>query len=115
MTQFLSYAKDSQGIPTKGLPFPAVCKSASITAGSTTPLTVPSTSTNWNLLLSYSNAANVWVAVNATASPPVGATFADATSILNPSELKVSAGDVISFNNNGSGTATVSASLYALV
>ena len=66
-------------------------------------------------IFSYEPGSQVWVADNATAAIPVGASFASTTSELNPSARVVNAGDVVHFFTPDSGGANVSVILYALL
>lgn len=64
-------------------------------------------------VFSYEAGAVVWVANNATAAVPAGATFAASTSQLNPACKQVKAGDVISMISPG--TPNVSVSFFAIL
>ena len=91
-------------------------------AGSTeATLTIPATksvgsigiATNeWLAEFSYSDGAVVWVANNATAAVPAGATLAASTSELNPRYKRVKAGDIISVIS--AGTPSLSIALYSI-
>lgn len=63
-------------------------------------------------VFSYSDGAAVWVALNATAAVPAGATLASSTSELNPEAKEVKAGDVIHVIS--AGTPSLSISFYAI-
>jgi hypothetical protein len=114
MSQVLNYAKDVQGKTTNGLVFPVTAKNITLPDSSTESFTVPNTSDKWLLILNYQPDANIWVSVNNTASPPIGGTWADSTSISNPEQLVVNADDEISFNNNSGSAKSISAALYTL-
>ena len=67
-------------------------------ATTTVPATSDMGSTRSNQYLavfSYEPAKKVWVAFNATAAVPAGATLVATTSVLNPSARVVKSGDVI--------------------
>ena len=63
-------------------------------------------------VFSYEDANEVWVANNATAAVPAGATLAASTSELNPPAKVVKTGDVISIIS--AGTPDVSIALYSI-
>ncbi len=70
--------------------------SATITDGTATSVTVPSTGAVWVVSFRY-YPNDVWVDVSgAAAIIPVGATLASTTSELNPASLTLNAGTVIS-------------------
>ncbi len=80
--------------------------SAQLAATTATALTVPGSSgmganaqnvTKYMAKFSYEAGKNVFVANNATAAAAAGASFAAATSILNPAYKEVKFGDVLSF------------------
>lgn len=110
-----------QGVNGFGLPF---CKNIwTVTLGVSTEatLTVPDLTSPGNInstiakmiaVFSYEAAKNVWVAVNATAAVPAGATLAAAASELNPSAKLVKAGDVIHMIS--AAAANVSVALYTI-
>jgi hypothetical protein len=89
-------------------PQPSTVKySATITNGSATSITVPSTYQTWIVSFRY-YPNDVWVDVSgATAIIPVGATLASTTSELNPASLTLQAGANISIIT-GQTTADVS-------
>lgn len=92
-----------------GLPFADNPYSARLAATTDTTLTVPgeqplgvagdSTTNKYLAVFSYAKAEakDVWVALNAIADAPAGATFATDTSELNPTAKVVEAGDVLHF------------------
>lgn len=92
----LILGRDLQGISAYS-PQPSNVKySATITNGSATSVTVPSTAQVWNVSFRY-YPNDVWVDVSgATAIIPVGATLAATTSELNPASLTLNAGANIS-------------------
>lgn len=105
-------SRDINGYPSVGVPQPSVGFTATLTTGGgEDSITVPSSADNWVAKLHYEPATTVLVAVNATAALPAGATFAASTSMVNPPELIVNAGDTISAIT-GDATADVSISLY---
>lgn len=96
MSTILQFGRDSQGYNAYA-PYPSNVKySATITNGSATSITVPSSHTLWVVSFRY-YPNDVWVDVSgSTAAIPVGATLASTTSELNPSSLTLKAGTVIS-------------------
>ena len=113
MSQLLSYVRDGQGNVSPALSQSANILSCSLLAGNSATLTVPSTPyTTWVLLIEYGPNADVWVSDGHTAAQPAGNTFSASNSLLNPEGLRVQAGDVISFYNNGASNVDVCAALY---
>ena len=112
-TTNFSLVRDINGYNGFGLDFAWYNKTAQITVGLAASYTVPSNFQNWIAIFGIEPGASVWVALNATAAVPVGATFADSTSELNPVGRFVQAGDVISCITPDA-TANVSISLYAI-
>jgi hypothetical protein len=105
--------RDINGYNGFGLPFSIDNFSANLATNTDTTQTVPSHAPSYLAVFSYQQGASVWVAVNATAAKPVGATFAAVTSTLNPSARYVKAADVLHFLT-GDTSAQVSITLYAL-
>jgi len=103
----LAFGRDQQGYNAYA-PQPSTVKwSATLTTGSTTSITVPSTYQTWVVSFRYFP-NDVWVDVSgATAIIPVGATLASTTSELNPASLTLNAGTNISIIT-GQTTADVS-------
>lgn len=95
-TQNLAFGRDVQGYNAYA-PQPSTVKySATITNGSATSITVPTTYNMWVVSFRYFP-NDVWVDVSgATAAIPVGATLASTTSELNPASLLLSSGTNIS-------------------
>jgi hypothetical protein len=113
-----------KGVNGFGAPFCNLIYSATLGAASEQTVTVPNTAakgaisstTTKNRFLavfSYEAAANVWVALNATAAVPAGGTFAATTSELNPPAKVVKGGDVIHAITANANT-DVSIALYAI-
>lgn len=96
MAQNLAFGRDAQGLNAYA-PQPSTVKySATITTGSATSITVPSTYQVWAVSFRY-YPNDVWVDVSgATAIIPVGATLAATTSEMNPASLTLTAGTNIS-------------------
>ena len=86
---------------------------ATLTSGSVSSFTVPSTYQRWLAVFSVTGGGDVWVAYNNTAAVPVGNTFAVTTSELNPDARQVAAGDIISAITADT-TANISVALYYL-
>lgn len=78
--------------------------SATITNGSATSITVPSSYPVWIAAFSIQPGANIWVDFSgATAAIPVGATLSSSTSSLNPGQRTVlSAGKISIITDNTS-------------
>lgn len=118
-----SMTRDINGYNGFGLPFSVDKYSATIVADTDATLTVPSAgplgstsstySNKYIVIFNYEAGASVWVALNATAEKPAGATFASTTSELNPSARYVKAGDVLHFLTPDT-SAQVSVVFYAL-
>lgn len=102
--------KNLQGVNGFGSHFSDNIYNATLAATTDTSFTVPGFSSSGASPLPYSNnkylavfkyakaeAKDVFVALNATAAAPAGASFAAATSVLNPEAKVVKAGDVIHF------------------
>ena len=92
----LHFGKDTQSYCAYA-PDPSTVKySATLTTGSATSITVPSTYAVWVVSFRY-YPNDVWVDVSgATAIIPVGATLAATTSEMNPASLTLLAGTNIS-------------------
>ena len=92
----LELGRDVQGYNAYA-PQPSTVKySATITDGSATSVTVPSTYQTWVVSFRYFP-NDVWVDVSGeTAAIPIGATLAASTSELNPASLTLQKGTVIS-------------------
>ena len=119
-----SMTRDINGYNGFGLAFSLDKYSATIATSTDTTLTVPSagplgsgtssTSTNkYIAIFSYEPGSSVWVAVNATAAVPAGASFAATTSELLPTARYVKGGDVLHFIT-GDTSATVGVTFYVL-
>lgn len=103
---------------------------ATLAAATNTTLTVPGgglmgaissyigTSPKNRMMAVIRTTGNVWVAVNATAAIPVGATFAAATSeLVTNAEVKaylVNVGDVLNFFSPAATTPGISVAFYAM-
>ena len=97
--------------------FESIKYSASLNATTDTTLTVPGDAPKYKAVIKVENNGLVWVALNATAAVPVGATFASTTSeLINDAKSicrTVSAGDILHFYTASAGT-DVSVVFYAL-
>ena len=125
MTLPFSLTRDVNGYNGFGLQFSDTKFNATIAQSTDTTLTIggnavmggiaqPSVN-KYIAIFSYEPGSQVWVADNATAAIPAGASFASTTSELNPSARVVNAGDVVHFFTPDSGGANVSVILYALL
>lgn len=80
-----------------GLTFSNLKYDNTLTANNEATLTVPGTAPRYKAVFSYASGADIWVAVNATATVAgaYNASFQPTDSELNPSCREVKAGDVI--------------------
>ena len=118
MSTFYNILSQIQGVNGYGLPPSDLTFSVTLGAAANTQLTASGSSvpgfTNGNKLLAifqYADAKDIWININANAAAPAGAAFA-AGSMLNPSALLLSEGDVI--NAFSTGGADMSVSFYAI-
>lgn len=122
MTTPFCMSRDINGMNGFGLIPTDTQVSVTLTALTDTTYTIPETFTLGRAsstlkakviaIIASDPGSSVWVALNATAAVPVGATFAATTSALNPSAYEVQAGDVL--HCISSGTPSVSIRLYWL-
>jgi hypothetical protein len=123
MTTLYNVPTTVQGINGFGSPFCATIYSATLAAATNTTLTVPGkaaigmgsatpTKNRYLAVFSYAPSSKVWVANNATATVPAGASFTATSSELNPPAKIVAAADVI--NMICTAGADVSIALYSL-
>lgn len=108
----LNFGRDVQGFNAYAPQFATNHFSASLLNGAEETFTVPEDTDVWVVSFSYQPGTVNWVALNATAAVPAGATFASTTSELNPGARVVSGGDVIHVIT-ASATSEVGVSLYA--
>lgn len=97
--------------------------SATLATTTNTTFTVPGsdatggcnyqTKSLWLAIFQFTAGNDVWVAVNATASAPGGASFAATQSFLLPAAVELQAGDVINCYTGSTGVA-VSIRFYSL-
>lgn len=121
-TKFSMY-RDINGQNGFGLEFTNTAYSATLAAATPTALTIPGTGSlgGCNIqtkrlflaIFSYTNGNDVWVANNATAAVPAGASFAATASELLPAARLVKEGDVLSFIT-AAANVNVSVLLYSL-
>lgn len=124
MTTQYNPNKSIQGVNGFGLPFCDTKQSATLSANTDTTVTVPGASPMGAIAANVKNkyvavitsaAAGTYMAINATAAKPAGATFASTTSSLLPTGQPfaryVNAGDVLHFLN--ASTADVTVEFYA--
>lgn len=112
-TTLLEFGRDVQGFNAYAPPFSTNMFSATLQAGIEETMTVPSNFKVWNISFSYQAGTNVWVARNATATVPAGATLAATNSSLIPASRTVYAGDVIHMITDNS-SAEVGVELYGI-
>lgn len=103
--------KDCTAQTTHALPFSDDKYSAALATSTATALTVPIAHPKYVAIFTYEAGATVWVANNATAAVPAGASFATTTSELNPVAREVKAGDVLSFTTSDA-SAVVGVTFY---
>lgn len=114
----LNFGRDVQGFNAFAPEISSNMFSATVADGVAQGITVPSSAQNWIAFFSFAANAFIWVAVNDTAAPPVGVTFAASTSFLLGSQLlygaqlKVKGGDTISVFNNSGTAQDVGIALY---
>lgn len=108
----LNFGRDINGFNAYAPSFSNVNFSATLAATTQQSLTVPSSSKSWVAVFSWSAGTDPWVAVNTNATSPVGSTFANTNSQLNPSSRTVNAGDIINIISKAGGD--VGVSLYAI-
>ena len=124
MTTLFSLTRDINGYNGFGRR-PADDKSSvTLSASTDTTVSVPAGTTigsghstvvlQWLAIFSYTPGSSVWVANNATAAVPAGATFASTTSSLNPTCFQVKTGDVLHFISGVANT-SVGVEFYALL
>ena len=93
MTVALKFAKDARGYNTFAATPADTIVTATLTVGSAQSTTVPSGADFYTVAFNYQPGGIFWVDVSgSTASVPAGATFASATSVLNPSTYLLPAG-----------------------
>ena len=112
--------RDINGYNGFGLPASNTNYSVTLVASTDTTLTVPidgalgqSSSTSKEKLIAiitHDLGVNIWVAVNATATLPAGASFAATASFENPAAIEVKGGDILHFIS--SGTPSISVRFY---
>lgn len=102
-----------------GLPFSKIIYNATLAATTDTSFTVPGDSPRYKAVITCSTLTpvTVYMALNATAAAPAGASFAKANSEILPETLKVCrevrGGDVIHFFSSVSGV-SISVVLYSI-
>ena len=106
MTTILNFGRDAQGMNAYAPQFCDDKFSATLTNGVAETVTVPDNYKEWTMIVSIAPGSIIFVAVNATAADPAGATFAATDSELNPGPRTVFAGDVISLLTTNATTDT---------
>lgn len=109
MATKFAMTRDINGYNGFGLSFTDTAFSTTIAASTDTSVTVPSidsiggastpegASPRLIAVFTFDPGQSVWVALNATASVPAGASFSATSSELNPAAREVKGGDVIHF------------------
>jgi hypothetical protein len=121
MTTKINFATDVGGRNTFA-PYPASDKySATLTSGGNATVTVPNNFQEWIVSFSYQPGSDMWVAYNATAAVPAGATFATTTSELLPGARAINAyqadgvtRSTINIYNNTASSQDVGVIFYAI-
>jgi len=114
MSTQLNFGRDVQGFNAYAPQFSTNRYSANLLSTGNSSVTIPSNFGRWIASFSYQPGSTIWVALNTSAAPPVGNSFAQNVSELNPASKSVKSGDVINFYNNGSGASDVGVTLYAV-
>lgn len=113
MSTKFAMTRDINGYNGFGLMFADDKYSVTLAAATGATLTIPGNFAKWLVIFAYEPGTHVWVANNATAAVPAGATLVATTSELNPTARHVKAGDVLSLITANT-TADVGVSLYAI-
>lgn len=120
MSTKLNFGRDVQGYNAYAAPVAADKYSATLASGGNATITLPKNALSWIVSFSYQPGSNIWVAVNANAAAPVGATFASTSSELLPGSRVISSvkadgttAATINILNNGSASADIGVILYA--
>ncbi len=120
MSAKLSFGRDSQGYNAFAPPPSGDKYSATLASGGNATITLPGNAASWIVNFSYQPGSDVWVAYNASAAAPAGATFASTGSELLPGARILPAfrsngttATTINLLNNGSGNADIGVVLYA--
>jgi len=108
----LNFGRDVQGLNAYAPAFATNHFSASLVNGAEETFTVPEDCDKWIVSFSFQPGTVNWVALNATAAVPAGATFAATDSELNPGARWVTGGDVIHVITS-TASSEVGVSLYA--
>ena len=120
MTTKLAYGRDVQGYNTFAPNVSGDKYSAVLASGGNATLTLPTNVSTWIVSFSFQPGSDVWVAYNASAAAPAGATFASTTSELLPGARTLpslrndgTTATTINLLNNGTGPADIGIILYA--
>jgi hypothetical protein len=121
MTTKLNFGRDVQGYNTFAPNVSTDKYSATLASTGNSTITLPTNANIWIVSFSFEPGSDVWVAYNATASAPVGATFATTTSELLPGSRTLPAlqndgktATYINIYNNSAGNADIGVILYAI-
>lgn len=109
----LNFGRDAQGYNAYAPEFAPVHFSATLASATPASFTVTGDYKTYIVSFSYQPGTSNWVALNTTATIPVGGTFASTASELNPGARWVSQGDVISLVTHNT-TADVGVSIYGV-
>lgn len=79
-----------------------------------TSFQIPDSYSKWQVVFSFQNGSDVWVAYNDIAEIPIGNTFLPTTSELNPTVRELTGGTIVSCLTEDS-NAQIQVSMYALL
>jgi hypothetical protein len=120
MSTKLNFGRDQQGYNAYAPPPAADKYSATIASAGNATITLPGNAQSWVVSFSFQPGSDIWVAYNASAGAPAGATFASTASELLPGARLLPAfrndgitATTINIFNNGPANADVGVILYA--
>lgn len=120
MSTKLNFGRDVQGYNAFAPPPSTDKYSATLAAGGNATITLPTNVSSWIVSFSYQPGSLIWVAYNASAAAPAGATFATTTSELLPGarvlpslQANGTSATTINLLNGGAGSSEIGVTLYA--